>query len=511
MAKTYYITTPIYYVNDAPHIGHAYTTVACDMLSRFMRLDGYDVKFLTGTDEHGQKVAKAADDAGVSPQDFVNKVSQNFRELLALMNFSCDDFIRTTEAHHIKAAQSLWKKIADNGHIYLDKYAGWYALRDESFYAESDLVDGRAPTGADVEWVEESSYFFDLSKWQGPLLDFYADNTDFIAPASRRNEVLRFVESGLRDLSISRTSFSWGIPVPGDDAHVMYVWFDALTNYISAAGYPDTQGEKFKKIWPADLHVVGKDILRFHAVYWPAMLMAAGLPLPKKVFAHGFWTNDGQKMSKSLGNGVDPFVLVEKYGVDPVRYFMLREISFGQDGDFSHQALVNRLNSNLSNDLGNLVQRSLSMIAKNCDNQVPEFGAFTAEDEALLAQASGLLDILRPLIVETQELHKYCVVLWEVVGAANRYVDYQAPWALKRVDPARMKTVLYVLAETLRYVGILVKPIMPASADKILDALSVSSEKRTFAHLSVLDALKPGAYLPAPVAIFPRIQDEIDD
>ncbi len=509
--KTYYITTPIYYVNDVPHIGHAYTSVACDMIARFMRLDGYAVKFLTGTDEHGKKVATAADASGIAPQDFVNRVSQNFQELLIAMNFSCDGFIRTTHANHITAAQALWEKISDNGYIYLDTYAGWYAVRDEAFYLEADLVDGKAPTGAEVEWLEELSYFFALSKWQKPLLDFYETHPNFIAPLSRRNEVMNFVKSGLRDFSISRTSFSWGIPVPGDPAHVMYVWFDALTNYISAAGYPDIEGERFYNVWPADLHMVGKDILRFHAVYWPAMLMSAGLSPPKKVFAHGFWTNAGHKMSKSLGNGVDPFALIEKYGVDPVRYFMLSEIPFGHDGDFLHQSMVNRLNSNLSNDLGNLVQRSLSMIAVNCGNQLPVFGALTAEDNTLLDQANKLIDIVRPLIVGTQALHKYCAEIWNVVRAANQYVDYQAPWALKRTDPARMQTVLYVLAETLRCVGILLQPVMPASACKILDALSVPQDKRSFSSLSVLDALTPGTYFPDPEPIFPRMIDEVAD
>jgi methionyl-tRNA synthetase len=356
---TYYVTTPIYYVNDAPHIGHAYTTLACDVLARFMRLDGRRVKFLTGTDEHGQKVEKSARAAGMEPQTFTDKVSQNFRDLAKAMKFSNDDFIRTTEPRHIRACQAIWLALKERGEIYLGKYAGWYAVRDEAFYGEDELTTGPggkklAPSGAEVEWVEEPSYFFQLSKWQEPLLRFYEANPDFIAPTSRRNEVISFVKAGLSDLSISRTSFTWGVPVPDDPAHIMYVWLDALTNYITAVGYPDTGSDEYKAFWPADLHMVGKDILRFHAIYWPAFLMGAGLAPPQRVFAHGWWTNEGQKISKSLGNVIDPLQLIERYGLDPVRYFLLREVPFGNDGDFSHRAMVNRLNGDLANDFGNL-------------------------------------------------------------------------------------------------------------------------------------------------------------
>lgn len=383
MSAHYYLTTPIYYVNDKPHIGHAYTTLACDALARFKRLDGYEVKFLTGTDEHGQKVETAAANAGVDPQTFTDKVSLNFRDLAGAMNFSNDDFIRTTEERHKKACQAIWNKLLEKGHIYLGAYEGWYSVRDEAFFTETEVVDGKAPTGAPVEWVEEPSYFFDLSKWQEPLLKYYEEHPEFIAPSARRNEVMSFVKSGLRDLSVSRTSFKWGVPVPGDDAHIMYVWLDALTNYITAAGYPDTESSDFKAFWPADLHMVGKDILRFHAVYWPAFLMAADLPLPKRVFAHGWWTNEGQKISKSVGNVIDPLELIEKYGLDQVRYFLLREVPFGNDGDYSHTAMVNRMNSELANDFGNLSQRVLSMIAKNCDGKVPAHGDFTDADKTL--------------------------------------------------------------------------------------------------------------------------------
>lgn len=510
--KTYYITTPIYYVNDAPHIGHAYTTLACDVLARFKRLDGYDVHFLTGTDEHGQKVEKAAQDAGVDPQTFTDRVSVNFRELAQAMGFSNDDFIRTTEERHKRSVQAIWKALADNGHIYLGSYAGWYAVRDEAFYTESELTkqpDGSriAPSGAPVEWVEEPSYFFDLSKWQDRLLEFYDKNPDFILPESRRNEVVSFVKSGLKDLSISRTTFKWGIPVPGDDDHIMYVWLDALTNYITAVGHPDTDSDMFRRYWPADLHMVGKDILRFHAVYWPAFLMGAGLEPPKRVFAHGWWTNEGQKISKSLGNVIDPHALIEQYGLDPVRYFLLREVPFGNDGDFSHRAMVGRLNGDLANDLGNLCQRVLSMIAKNCGGAVPDpSGKEDAADDALLGQASAVLDRVRAEL-DVQAFHNALTAIWEVVGEANRYVDAQAPWALRKTDPERMQAVLYCLAETIRRIAIMVQPFMPGAASAILEQLSVGADDRTLAKVGSKE-LKPSTPLPKPQPVFPRYVEE---
>ena len=397
MKPSYYLTTPIYYVNDKPHIGHAYTTLACDVLARFKRLDGFDVMFLTGTDEHGQKVQKSAEDNGIDPKAFTDEVSQNFRDLTAALNFTNDDFIRTTEPRHYAACQQLWQKLIDNGAIYLGSYAGWYAVRDEAFYAESEIVDGKAPSGAPVEWVEEPSYFFRLSAFEEKLLAHYDANPDFVAPKSRFNEVRSFVSGGLNDLSVSRASFSWGVPVPGDDAHVMYVWLDALTNYMTAAGYAQPDGEaSYARRWPADLHMVGKDILRFHAVYWPAFLMAADLPLPKRVFAHGWWTNEGQKISKSLGNVIDPLQIADTYGLDQMRYFLLREVPFGNDGDFSHQAIVHRMNGDLANDLGNLSQRVLSMIFKNCEATMPAAPAELLDaDNTLLAAVDGLLDLQR--------------------------------------------------------------------------------------------------------------------
>jgi len=511
-AERYYVTTPIYYVNDAPHIGHAYTTLACDALARFMRLDGRSVHFLTGTDEHGQKVEKSAEAAGMAPKDFTDKVSQNFRDLAKAMNFSNDDFIRTTEPRHIKSCQELWRRLKERGEIYLGSYAGWYAVRDEAYYGEDELTttpSGKkiAPSGAEAEWVEEPSYFFKLSQWGDKLLKFYEDNPLFLAPDSRRNEVISFVKSGLRDLSVSRTTFNWGVPVPDDPGHVMYVWLDALTNYITAVGFPDENAPNYKTFWPADLHMVGKDIVRFHTIYWPAFLMAAGLEPPRRVFAHGWWTNEGQKMSKSLGNALEPHAMVAKYGLDQVRYFLLREIPFGNDGDFSHRSMVHRMNGDLANDLGNLAQRVLSMINKNCDAKVPAPGAFSDADRMLLGSAHELLAKVRPLMAE-QAFHRALEAIWQVVGDGNRYVDEQAPWALKKTDPARMATVLYVLAETVRHLAILVQPIMPDSMARMLDQLAVPADARTFASLGQSGALKAGVALPKPEGVFPRYVEE---
>ena len=511
-SKPFYITTPIYYVNDKPHIGHAYTSLACDVMARFKRLDGFDVKFLTGTDEHGQKVENSANAKGVDPQAFTDGVSQNFRDLAAFMGYTNDDFIRTTEERHKIACQALWQKLLDNGDIYLGAYEGWYAVRDEAFYTEDETekkTDGSRiakASGAEVEWMEEPSYFFKLSAWEDKLLAFYEANPDFIMPKSRRNEVLSFVKGGLQDLSVSRTTFKWGVPVPNDDAHIMYVWLDALTNYITACGYPDTDAADYKKFWPADVHMVGKDILRFHAVYWPAFLMAADLPTPKRVFAHGWWTNEGEKISKSLGNVIDPIDLVNKYGLDQVRYFMLREVPFGNDGDFAHSAMIGRMNSELANDLGNLSQRVLSMVVKNCDGTIPTPGTYTAEDNEMLGKAYGLLDDVRASI-DVQTFHDAIEKIWVVVRAANSYVDQQAPWKLKKEDPARMETVLYVLSETIRNIALMLQPVMPTSMDKMLGLLEIAEEDRTFTSCGEAGALKPGTALETPEGVFPRFID----
>ena len=510
-AERYYITSPIYYVNDVPHIGHAYTTLACDVMARWQRLSGREVFFLTGTDEHGQKVAKSASDAGIDPQAFTDKVSKNFRDLATAMNYSHDQFIRTTEQRHLKSSQALWDKLVANGHIYLGKYAGWYAVRDEAYYDESELKDGSggkkiAPSGAECEWVEEPSYFFDLSKWGDRLLKFYDDHPDFILPASRRNEVTSFVKGGLNDLSVSRTSFTWGVPVPGAQAHVMYVWLDALTNYITAVGYPDESDPMFKRFWPADLHMVGKDILRFHAVYWPAFLMGAGLEPPRRVFAHGWWTNEGQKISKSLGNVIEPNEIVARYGLDQVRYFLLREVPFGNDGDFSHRAVVNRINGELANDFGNLAQRVLSMVNRNCGAKLPEPGQLMPDDQDLLRMAHHLhADVQKS--IDVQAFHEALETAWVVVRAANGYVDRQAPWNLRKDNPARMGTVLYVVVETLRHLAVVLSPFMPQAMGRMLDQLGVAADARDFAALGPAHALKPGIALPPPQGVFPRYVD----
>jgi len=511
--KTYYVTTPIYYVNDVPHIGHAYTSLSCDVLARFKRLDGYDVMFLSGTDEHGQKVEKSAATAGIDPQAFTDKVSQNFRTLLETLNISNDDFIRTTEERHKRACQALWNELLKRGEIYLGKYAGWYAVRDEAYYGEDELKEGPqgkkiAPSGAECEWVEEPSYFFKLSAWGDRLLKFYDEHPDFIRPTSRRNEVISFVKGGMRDLSVSRTAITWGVPVPHEPKHVMYVWLDALTNYMTAVGYPDTESDKFKKFWPADLHMVGKDILRFHAVYWPAFLMAAGLEVPKHVFAHGWWTNEGQKISKSLGNVIDPYELLSTYGLDQTRYFLMREVPFGNDGDFARDAMIRRINSDLANGIGNLAQRTLSQIAKNCAGAVPKCGDLTDADKALLGAAQTLIAQVRQEM-DVQAFHKALDHIWAVIAQADRYVDEQAPWALKKTDLVRMETVLYVLAETLRHIGVILQPFMPDAANALLDQLSVPATARDFAHLLNTHALQAGTPLPTPQGLFPRYIESV--
>lgn len=514
MRDTYYITTPIYYVNDKPHLGHAYTSVACDVIARFMRLDGHTVKFLTGTDEHGQKVEKSAKAAGIPPQAFVDEVSTHFRDMGMTLKLSNDDFIRTTEPRHIRAAQALWKRLEAAGDIYLGSYAGWYSVRDEAYFAESELVDGKAPTGAPVEWVEEESYFFKLSKYQQPLLDFYKANPDFILPEARRNEVIRFVEGGLKDLSISRTTFSWGVPVPDNDKHIMYVWLDALTNYLTAAGFPDMEGAQYNSFWPASLHMVGKDIVRFHAVYWPAFLMSAELPVPDRVFAHGWWTIEGEKMSKSLGNVVSPQHLVEKYGLDQTRYFLLREVPFGQDGNFSRQNMSDRINADLANNIGNLAQRTLSMIAKNADAKVPDYvpAGKRPQDVALLELAqittSTSLDAARDQIKRCK-FHEMLQAIISMASAANEFVDREAPWKQRKENPDAMNATLYTLAEVLRCIGIMLQPFMPDSAAKLLDQLAVPPHARSFEHLRPEHALIPGTPLPKPEGVFPRIESDL--
>jgi methionyl-tRNA synthetase len=506
MKKRYYVTTPIYYVNGAPHVGHAYTSIAADVMARFKRLDGHEVFFLTGTDEHGQKVEKAAADAGLDPQSFTDQVSAQFRDLADRMDVSYDDFIRTTEERHKLSCTALWRRIAAAGDIYLGHYEGWYAVRDEAFYDESELTErpdgGKvAPSGAPVEWVREPSYFFKLSAYQDRLLALYEEQPDFIAPAGSRSEIVSFVRGGLNDLSISRTSFHWGIPVPDAPGHVMYVWLDALTNYITACGYPDETAARWP-FWPADVHMVGKEITRFHAVIWPAMLMAAGLPLPRRVSANGWWTVEGEKMSKSLGNVLDAGELAAKYGVDQIRYFLLREKPFGADGTFRFQSLTTRINVELANDLGNLAQRTLSLVARNCEGRLPGRGSVADADATLLAAAEALPGVLRDKI-DRQLFHEALDEVWKVVRAANAYIDHQAPWALRKTDLVRMASVLRVLVDVLRVIGTVLLPFMPASMGRLLDQIGAPAAARDFASLAA--PLPDGTVLPAPQGIFPRL------
>lgn len=515
---TTYLTTPIYYVNDRPHIGHAYTSLATDVLARWKRLDGHDVHFLTGTDEHGQKVEKAAQDAGMDPQAFTDRVSQHFRDLADRMGFSHDDFIRTTEPRHKAACQALWEELVRRDEIYLGHYEGWYAVRDEAFYGPDELVerDGRkyAPSGAPVEWVREPSYFFRLSKWQDELLrryDLPPDHPEHLAvrPESRLNEVRAFVKSGLQDLSISRTSFTWGIPVPGDPAHVMYVWLDALANYITAVGYPDTANPLWR-FWPADVHFVGKDIVRFHAIYWPAFLMAADLPPPKRVFAHGWWTNEGQKISKSLGNVIDPIGLIEEYGLDPVRYFLMREVPFGQDGDFQRKSLVSRLNGELADVLGNLANRTLSLIQRNCGGLLPPAAPIAASEPD--ADRDFLHDFVEGLskevdaLLNEQKFDAALSIIFASVRAANGYITVQQPWALKKTDLARMQVVLRHLHTALRTFATVLQPFMPGTMAAMLDQLGVPADARQLAALAV--PLPDGTQLPPPSPLFRKIEAE---
>ena len=504
--NTYFVTTPIFYPNGIPHIGHAYTAMVTDAIARFQRLDGFDVRFLTGTDEHGLKMQQTAVAEGLTPLALADRNSARFREMMTALNISYDDYIRTTEPRHERACQALWRAIEKNGDIYLGKYAGWYSVRQEAYFDEAETTVGadgirREPLGSPVEWAEEETYFFRLSAYQDKLLALYANVPDFVLPRERLNEVASFVKGGLKDLSVSRTTFDWGIKVPGAPSHVMYVWMDALTNYITAAGYPDVESDEFQRYWPANLHVTGKDIVRFHAVYWPAFLMSAGVAVPQRVFSHGFLLNRGEKMSKSVGNVVDPFTMAAHYGVDQVRYFFMREVSFGQDGSYNHEAIVARINADLANDLGNLAQRSLSMIAKQLGGVLPEPGEFTDNDKEILAEADAMLAASRAAMA-TQQIHQWLNVVWSVVAEANRYFAGEAPWALAKTDPDRQKTVLYVTAEVVRQVAILTQPVMPDASSKLLDSLGVPQDARDFAALGM--RIKAGATLPPPVGVFPR-------
>jgi methionyl-tRNA synthetase len=507
MPNNFFITTPIYYVNDVPHIGHAYTSIATDFIARFKRMSGVDTIFLTGTDEHGQKIQKAAENNLIEPLSLCDKNSEKFRELTEVLNLSNDDFIRTTEKRHIDGAKSLWNKLMDNGDIYLDTYKGWYSVSDETFYNEKDLnkqQDGsfKTITGGPVDWIEEESYFFKLSKYSEKLLDLYEKNSDFILPKSRKNEVVSFVKSGLRDLSISRNTFNWGINVPKDEKHVMYVWLDALSSYPNSLGYIEDKNSKLSSYWLNSTHIVGKDILRHHAVYWPAFLMSAKLDLPKRIFAHGWWTNEGNKISKSLGNAIDPIEIIDKFGLDQIRYFLLREITFGSDGDFSIDALKSRINADLSNDLGNLCQRSLTMIVKHCDATVPSNKNVSESERKFLSKISNELSILTSH-VNNQEINIYIKKLWDIIGSANKYFNDNKPWELKNTDKKNFNNVLYVTAEIIKQIGIMIYPVMPDTSVKILNFYNIKSKNISLNMLKIdlantkINEIKP---------LFPRVE-----
>ena len=494
MDKNFFITTPIYYPSGKPHMGHAYSSIVSDVIARFKRLDGYNVEFLTGTDEHGLKIQRAAEEKGVDPKKFCDELSKTFRNLSKTLNLSNTDFIRTTEDRHIKSVQNLWKILEEKDQIYLSKYSGWYSVSDEAFYSEDEIEEKNDTkvsivSGSIVEWVEEESYFFKLSKWENKLLKFYEDNPKFILPETRRNEVLSFVKSGLKDLSVSRKSFSWGIKVPNNKNHVIYVWLDALTNYISALNYPNTKDIKYKSYWPADVHMIGKDILRFHAVYWPAFLLAADLPPPKRVYGHGWILSGDEKMSKSKGNILDPLEIINEYGLDSLRFYLLKEVSFGNDGNISQEKLVNCINSDLANNYGNLCQRVLSFNEKNCNLLIPDNINFEKDDLKLLNKVSDNINILRSYI-DSQELSAYTNFIIDCLFDANKYFNDQEPWK-KKSDVVRLNTIVYVSLELIRKVSILLNPIIPNSSIKVLDAFNLKQKDINF------DTIKEHRYLVA--------------
>lgn len=517
MAEPYYITTAISYPNGKPHIGHAYEAIAADVIARFQRQMGRDVRFQTGTDEHGLKMAQKARDLGITPAALADEMSRHFIDMCDGLNVSYDVFQRTTEPRHHAATQELWRRMESNGDLYLDRYEGWYSVRDEAYYDESELTTGEggeklSPQGTPVEWTVEESWFFRLSNYGDKLLALL-ETPGFLRPESRRNEMIAFVKSGLRDLSVSRTSFDWGIKVPGSEDHVMYVWVDALTNYITGIGFPDEGGD-FAKYWPANLHLIGKDIVRFHTIYWPAFLMSASLPVPKQVFGHGFLLNRGQKESKSLGNVTDPMALAGQFGVDSLRYFLMREVAFGQDGSYSPEAIVTRCNAELANSFGNLAQRSLSMIFKNLDGQLSAISPQDADRELLATvRKACAVDLVESF--EALDFSNGIEAWMRAVFACNQYVDEQAPWTLKKTDPERMKAVLLTLFKAVRDLAIAIRPVVPTSGDKLLVQLGIPVEERSFAALAdeawYQRLVDSGFRLEQPVGVFPRLELPAED
>tara|TARA_Y100000780_G_scaffold227004_1_gene242101 strand:+ start:285 stop:1817 length:1533 start_codon:yes stop_codon:yes gene_type:complete len=492
MNKHYYITTPIYYPSGKPHMGHAYSSIISDVFARFKKIDGYNVHFLTGTDEHGLKIQRASEENKMKPLEFCNKISKTFKNLCKILNLSNTDFIRTTEDRHKKSVQHLWKELEKSGDIYLSKYSGWYSVSDEAFYNENEIEtkDGEkvsVNSGSRVEWVEEESYFFKLSKWQDKLLDYYEKNPNFILPQSRKNEVVSFVKSGLRDLSVSRKSFSWGIKVPSNEEHVIYVWLDALTNYISALKYPDISNELYNNFWPADVHIIGKDILRFHAIYWPAFLLAAKIPLPKRVYGHGWILSGEEKMSKSKGNILDPLEIIDNYGLDPLRYYLIKEVSFGNDGNISKEKLEDCINSDLANNYGNFCQRVTAFAEKNCDSKVPDSVEFNDQDKNILDNFSNNIKTLRSYI-DDQKLNSYVNFIVNVLFDANKYFNDQEPWN-KKNDKKRLNTIIYTSLELIRKISIMLYPIIPSSSIKSLGVFNIKEKDILF------DTIKEHKYL----------------
>ncbi len=508
MTNPFYISTAISYTNGSPHIGHAYEVIAADVIARFKRLDGYDVFFLTGTDEHGLKVQQKAKELGIKPKDYVDKVSKEFIELAKSLNCSNNDFIRTTDDRHLKNVHSMWKNLYDKGDIYLDQYSGWYSIRDEAFYNEEELIKSKndsylSPNGNPVEWIDEESYFFKLSKYERQLLDLYERNKSFILPNSRMNEIKNFVQSGLKDISISRKNISWGIPVEDNTEHSIYVWLDALTNYISALDWCDGS-KSFDRFWPADIHLIGKDITRFHAVYWPAFLFSAGLDVPKMIFSHGFLLNKGEKISKSVGNTVDPIDLLEHYGVDQLRFYLLSATPFGNDGNYSHELITNHSNAFLSNDLGNLSQRCLKMVFSKCDGKIPNKGDLNETDLFLLNNAYDLYQNSLKCMDDYQ-IHTYLNSIFDIISLANKYFSDQKPWELDKDSPDRMHTVLWVTCEILRITSILLQPVIVDGSNKLLDFLNIDSKERSFINLNPSFSVKSGLEIKEPQVIFPKI------
>tara|TARA_B100001093_G_scaffold123973_1_gene116571 strand:- start:28 stop:1569 length:1542 start_codon:yes stop_codon:yes gene_type:complete len=512
MSKNFYITTPIYYPSGKPHMGHAYSSIVADIFARFKRLEKYNVLFLTGTDEHGQKIQKEAKKNNKDPKQFCDELSETFRSLTKILNLSNNDFIRTTEKRHYKSVIEIWNRLVSSGDIYLDKYSGWYSVSDEAFYDEDEIEDNNGnkiskTSGSSVEWVEEESYFFKLSSWSKKLLEFYEKNPNFILPQSRRNEVVKFVEKGLKDLSISRTSFTWGIPVPKNEKHVIYVWLDALTNYISALNFPNTEDEKYKDFWPADVHIIGKDILRFHAVFWPAFLLAAKLPLPKRVFGHGWILSDDKKMSKSLGNILDPLEIIKKYGIDQLRYYLVKEVSLGNDGSISLENLKNCINNDLANNYGNLCQRVFSFIKKNCDNKVPLSSKLNDTDKKLLNNLKNSLPKLITLM-DNQELNEYIKIVVSFSFDANKYFNDSEPWAVKKEDPERMNAILFTVVEQIKNISILLNPIIPNATNKVLAMINISDQNISIDKINDENILNNKKEIGNIEILFTKIEDD---